>query len=81
MSLFLTFHQVRSTAAAARRLLLCAIWLLLAFAARVVIYGVLAVGYYTGTNPQCPDSPTLNCDPCQSSFYVLTSTIELVPSM
>jgi hypothetical protein len=58
-----------------------AAWLLLSFVARVVVYGTLAFGYAVGENPECPETPTVDCDSCQHPFYVLTNTIENVPSM
>jgi hypothetical protein len=56
-------------------------WLLLAFIARVIVYGALALGYTVGSNKDCPVTPESACDPCQNSFYVLTNIIESEPFM
>jgi hypothetical protein len=41
--------QIRAVSSFARRLLFCAVWLVLAFVARAVLHGVLANGYYIGS--------------------------------
>ncbi len=73
--------QIQSISRVALRLIAYSIWLILAFLARVLVYGILALGYSVGPNPQCQTSPAGDCDSCQSSLYVLTVTLESVPSM
>ncbi len=56
----------------AKRLLFYIGWLTVAFLARAAVFLVLAVGYGVGESPGC----TGDCDACQSTAYLVMTTME-----
>ena len=74
-------RQIQKINNVSRALLFYSMWLILAFLSRVVIYSILALGLGVSSNPECPESPTEECDSTQHLLYVLAVSVDRVPSI